>query len=157
MCSSDNQGSKPVFLQRPANLPPNTANQDLDSKNKLPWPMEDNGKTFVYDTGIRCWGVCLTSVVLKMVSMGVGNCFGAILLVRGHSSLFGSQGGQRGVGVGSSNFWNNENKCFFNKHTIKICVSCSWRCPGTSAPSVPHLGVKQKICVSLMRGHWFAL
>ena len=92
MCSSDNQRSKPVFLQSPANLPPNTANQDLDFKNKLPWPMEDNRKTFAYDTGIRCWGVCLTSVVLKMVSMGVGNCFGAILLVRGHSSLFGSQG-----------------------------------------------------------------
>ena len=98
MCSSDNQRSKPGFLQSPANLPPNTADQDLDSKNKLPWPMEDNGKTFAYDTGIRCWGVCLTSVVLKMVSMGVGNCFGAILLVRGHCSLFGSHGGQRGLG-----------------------------------------------------------
>ena len=98
MCSSDNQRSKSGFLQSPANLPQNTANQDLDSKNKLPWPMEDNRKTFAYDTGIRCWGVCLTSVVLKMVSMGVGNCFGAILLVRGHCSLFGSQGGQRGLG-----------------------------------------------------------
>ena len=27
----------------------------------------------------------------------------------------------------------------FNKHRIKICVSCYWRCPGTSAPSTPYL------------------
>ena len=30
-------------------------------------------------------------------------------------------------------------KCVFNKHTIKVCVSCFWRCPGTSAPSATHL------------------
>ena len=24
----------------------------------------------------------------------------------------------------------------FNKHTIKVCVSCSWQCPRTSAPHV---------------------
>ena len=25
-----------------------------------------------------------------------------------------------------------DKKCIFNKRTIKVCVSCSWRCPGTS-------------------------
>ena len=35
----------------------------------------------------------------------------------------------------------NVNKCAFNKHTIKVCVSYSLRCPGTSTPSVPHLTV----------------
>ena len=28
-------------------------------------------------------------------------------------------------------------KCVFNKRTIKVCVSCSWRGPGTSAPGTP--------------------
>ena len=31
-----------------------------------------------------------------------------------------------------SNFGNKDNKCFFDKRTIKVCVSWSWRCPGTS-------------------------
>ena len=26
-----------------------------------------------------------------------------------------------------------EKKCIFNKLTIKLCVSCCWQCPGTSA------------------------
>ena len=26
-------------------------------------------------------------------------------------------------------------KCVFNKRTFKVCVSCCWRCPGTSAAS----------------------
>ena len=25
------------------------------------------------------------------------------------------------------NIWNNENKFVFNKRTIKVCISCSWR------------------------------
>ena len=28
-------------------------------------------------------------------------------------------------GPGIPNFWNNINKCVFNKRTIKVCVSCS--------------------------------
>ena len=30
-------------------------------------------------------------------------------------------------------------KCFFNKRTIKVCVCCCWRSPGTSAPRASHL------------------
>ena len=37
-------------------------------------------------------------------------------------------------------------KCGFNKLTIKVCVSCCWRCPGTSAPSAPHLTVSLYLC-----------
>ena len=33
------------------------------------------------------------------------------------------------------------NKCVFWKRTIKVCITCCWRCPGTSAPSVAHLTV----------------
>ena len=40
------------------------------------------------------------------------------------------------------------NKCVFNKRTIKVCVSCCWRCPGTSAPSAPHLTVSLYLCSS---------
>ena len=39
-------------------------------------------------------------------------------------------------------------KCVFNKRTIKVCVSCCWRCPGTSAPSAPHLTVSLYLCSS---------
>ena len=39
-------------------------------------------------------------------------------------------------------------KCVFNKRTIKVCVSCSWRCPGTSAPSAAHLRVALYLCSS---------
>ena len=38
-----------------------------------------------------------------------------------------------------SNVWNNLNKGVFLKHTIKDCVSWSWRCPGTSKLTVAHL------------------
>ena len=34
-------------------------------------------------------------------------------------------------------FWNSKKKCVFNKRTIKVCVSCSWRCLRTSTPSTP--------------------
>ena len=30
-------------------------------------------------------------------------------------------------------------KCVFNKLTIKVCVSCCWRFPGTLAPDTAHL------------------
>ena len=40
-------------------------------------------------------------------------------------------------------------KCVFNKRTIKVCVSCGWRCPGTSvAPSTAHLKVSLYLCSS---------
>ena len=35
----------------------------------------------------------------------------------------------------------NVKRCVFNKRTIKVCVSCCWWCPGTSAPSEAHLTV----------------
>ena len=31
-----------------------------------------------------------------------------------------------------------ENKCIYNVRTIKVCINCSWRCPGTSAPTMAH-------------------
>ena len=39
-------------------------------------------------------------------------------------------------------------KCLFNKRTIKVFVSCCWRCPGTFAPSAPHLTVSLYLCSS---------
>ena len=39
-------------------------------------------------------------------------------------------------------------KCVFNKRTIKVCVSCCGRCPGTSAPSAAHLTVSLYLCSS---------
>ena len=39
-------------------------------------------------------------------------------------------------------------KCVFNKRTIKVCVSCCWRCPGTSVPSTPHLTMSLYLCSS---------
>ena len=38
------------------------------------------------------------------------------------------------------------NKCVFYKHTIKVCVSCSLQCPGTSASCVAHLTVSLYLC-----------
>ena len=38
-------------------------------------------------------------------------------------------------------FWNKEKKCVFNKRTVKVCISFSWWCPGTLAPSAEHLTV----------------
>ena len=37
-------------------------------------------------------------------------------------------------------------KCVFYKHTIKVCVSCSLQCPGTSASCVAHLTVSLYLC-----------
>ena len=37
------------------------------------------------------------------------------------------------------NYQKNKNKYIFNKHTITVCVSCSWLCPCTSVPSTPYL------------------
>ena len=39
-------------------------------------------------------------------------------------------------------------KCVFNNRTIKVCVSCCWRCPGTSAQSAAHLTVSLYLCSS---------
>ena len=39
-------------------------------------------------------------------------------------------------------------KCVFNKRIIKVCVSCCWRCPWTSAPSAAHLTVSLYLCSS---------
>ena len=41
------------------------------------------------------------------------------------------QGGRQG-GPGNPNFWINEIKCVFNKHKIKVGITCSWRRLGTS-------------------------
>ena len=38
-----------------------------------------------------------------------------------------------------SNFWNNKKRCVLNECTIKVCVSCSWWCPGISGPSATNL------------------
>ena len=43
-------------------------------------------------------------------------------------------------------------KCVCNKRTIKVCVSCSWRCPGTSLPSASHLTVSLYLCSSGSNG-----
>ena len=39
-------------------------------------------------------------------------------------------------------------KCVFIKRTIKVCVSCGWQCPGTSAPSAAHQTVSFYLCSS---------
>ena len=55
------------------------------------------------------------------------------------------------------NFWSNKSKCVFNKRTIKVCVSCSLRCPGTSANSAAHLTVSFFSVVpmqSMVEGPW---
>ena len=59
---------------------------------------------------------------------------------------FGKERGTKRA-PGPPNFWNNKNKCVFNKRTIKVCVSC-WRCQGTSAPSAAHLTVSLYLCSS---------
>ena len=46
----------------------------------------------------------------------------------------GWKGGAKG-GIGPPNFWNIENKRVFNKCTIKVCISCCWRCPCISVSS----------------------
>ena len=42
---------------------------------------------------------------------------------------------------GSNNILNNKKKCAFKKRSIPVCVSCSWGCLGTFAPSAAHLMV----------------
>ena len=44
------------------------------------------------------------------------------------------------------NFLIKRKSYVFINPTIKVCVNCSWRCPGTSAPSVPHLMVSLCLC-----------
>ena len=39
-------------------------------------------------------------------------------------------------------------KCVLNKCTIKVCVSCWWRCPGTFTPSAAHLTLSLYLCRS---------
>ena len=39
-------------------------------------------------------------------------------------------------------------ECVVYKHTIKVCVRCCWRCPGTSPPSGTHLTVSLFPCSS---------
>ena len=39
-------------------------------------------------------------------------------------------------------------KCVFKKRTIKVCVSCCWRCPGTSVPSAEHMTTSLYLCSS---------
>ena len=38
------------------------------------------------DGGIRCWGVCLTSALIQMITIGVSNCFGVIKQVNDNKS-----------------------------------------------------------------------
>ena len=49
---------------------------------------------------------------------------------------------------------------FFYNHTIKVCDSYSWPCPGTSAPSALRLIVSLYLCSSgstqQVEGHWWA-
>ena len=48
-------------------------------------------------------------------------------------------------------------KCVFNQRRIKVCVSCSRLCPGTSAPSGAHLRVFLYLCSNARgesRGSW---
>ena len=49
--------------------------------------------------------------------------------------IFGAKGG-----LGPPNYLNNKKKCVFNKSTIKVCVSYSWRCPSDLGPyRAPHM------------------
>ena len=64
----------------------------------------------------------------------------------------GGKGGQGWPGpawAGASNFQSHKLKCVFNKRTVKVCASCSWRFPGTSMPSATYrfsVGLKQRTC-----------
>lgn len=49
----------------------------------------------------------------------------------------------RGPGI-----WINEVKCVFNKNTMKICIGCSWWCPGTFASCSVHLMASLYLCGS---------
>ena len=65
-----------------------------------------------------------------------------------------TKGGPRGPrgakgDLGLSNFWDNENKCIFNKYNIKDFVSCFWRVLGTTAPGGQHLTVPLYLCSSV--------
>ena len=51
-------------------------------------------------------------------------------------------------GYGPPTFKTAKSKCVFNKHTIKVCISCSWQFPGPSAPSAAHLTVSWILCSS---------
>ena len=57
-----------------------------------------------------------------------------------------NQGGEEGSGP-QIFFWKNKNRCI-NKCSIKVCVSCSWQYPGTSAPSAKQLTVPLYLCSS---------
>ena len=81
----------------------------------------------------------LLSSVFSSLPVGVANVyFLRILLNRGGAD---GQGG-----AGPFNFQSNKNRCVFNKRTIKVSVSCSVRCPGTSAPSASHLTLSLFLC-----------
>ena len=43
-------------------------------------------------------------------------------------------------------FRNIKDKCFFNKRTVNVLVSCSCQCPGISAPSPAYLIVSLILC-----------
>ena len=71
-------------------------------------------------------------------------CSGS-LQVRSLTQFYSVDFSQSGIGV---------SKCVFNKRTIKVCVSCCWRCPGTRAPSTAHLAVSLYLCSSASKT-WF--
>ena len=57
----------------------------------------------------------------------------------------------RGVikgGLGPSNIWISKIKWVFCKRAFRACVNCSWRFPGTSAPSAANLMVSTYLCSS---------
>ena len=57
------------------------------------------------------------------------NMFYPVLHVNNATTKKVLQGRTRGA-------WTEKNKCVSNKHTFKVFVSCSWRCPRTSAPRI---------------------
>ena len=139
------------------------------------WAFEnsDNGNLIVTDTDVglattpntrlyKCDDPGATTFLLVFIPYSCLDCFsrfkpwGGWPTQKGGDGQCSQEGRQKvwsltqsySVSVGFSKSPICEEKCAFNKHTIKVCVSCSWPCSGTFAPSAPHLTVSLYLCSS---------
>ena len=85
----------------------------------------------------NCWTPEMTINVNFIHNLRAGHALGEERKSKGHAlwTLFlVRRGRSRGEtrGAQAPNFFITENKCVSKKHTIKVCISCSWRCPWLS-------------------------